>query len=143
MIWGLTTFASMTALEIAQQYYQHFNAQNWDGMLSLLSPDIRHEVNQGDPRIGIELYRKFLQHMDECYEEQLTDLVFFTEPTGKRISCEFTVNGIYKKTDGDLVPAKGQPYILPAGAFLEISEGKISRVTTYYNLPLWIKLVSA
>lgn len=133
----------MTALETVQQYYQHFNQQNWDGMLSLLSENIRHEVNQGDPRIGLELYREFLQHMDECYEERLTDLVFFTEPGGSRVACEFTVNGIYKKTDGDLIPAKGQRYVLPAGAFLEVANGKITRVTTYYNLPLWIKLVSA
>lgn len=112
-------------------------------MLSLLSGNIRHEVNQGDPRIGLELYREFLQHMDACYEEQLTDMVFFTEPKDKRVACEFTVNGIYKKTDGDLVEAHGQAYILPAGSFLEVAEGKITRVTTYYNLPLWIKLVSA
>jgi steroid delta-isomerase-like uncharacterized protein len=133
----------MTALEIVQQYYQHFNQKNWEGMLSLLSANIRHEVNQGDPRIGLELYREFLQHMDTCYEEQLTDMVFFTEPNGKRVACEFTVNGIYKKTDGDLVEAHGQAYVLPAGSFLEVAEGKITRVTTYYNLPLWIKLVSA
>ena len=111
-------------------------------MLSLLSEDVRHEVNQGEPRIGRQLYRAFLQHMDECYSEQLTDMVFFTEPTGKRIAVEFTVNGVYKKTDGDLVPASGQRYVLPAGAFLEVADGKITRVTTYYNLPLWIKLVS-
>ncbi|MDO8969819.1 MAG: nuclear transport factor 2 family protein [Saprospiraceae bacterium] len=133
----------MTALDLVQQYYQHFNAQNWAGMCALLSDHIRHEVNQGEPRIGLELYREFLQHMDECYSEQLTDMVFFTEPGGQRVACEFTVNGTYKKTDGDLVPALGQRYVLPAGAFLEVSEGKITRVTTYYNLPLWIKLVSA
>lgn len=132
----------MTALEIAQQYYQHFNAQNWEGMLSLLSENVRHEVNQGEPRIGLERYRAFLQHMDECYAEQLTDMVFFSEPTGQRVACEFIVNGIYKKTDGDLVPAHGQRYVLPAAAFLEIEMGKITRVTTYYNLSLWIKLVT-
>lgn len=133
----------MTALTTVQQYYQHFNQQNWDGMLALLSENIRHEVNQGEPRIGLDLYREFLQHMDECYEENLSDMVFFSEPDGQRVACEFTVNGLYKKTDGDLVPARGQRYVLPAGAFLEVKDGKITRVTTYYNLPLWIKLVSA
>ncbi|HAD11932.1 MAG TPA: isopropylmalate/homocitrate/citramalate synthase [Saprospirales bacterium] len=132
----------MTALDIVQQYYQAFNRQDWEGMLAHLSDNIRHEVNQGEPRIGKDLYRSFLQHMDDCYAETLTDMVFFTEPAGKRVAVEFTVNGIYKKTDGDLVPARGQQYVLPAGAFLEVHNGKITRVTTYYNLPLWIKLVS-
>jgi len=133
----------MTASDIAQQYYQCFNDQNWEGMLAFLSENIRHEVNQGEARVGKTLYREFLQHMDECYEERLDDMVFFTEPNGQRVACEFTVHGVYKKTDGDLVAARGQRYVLPAGAFLEVAEGKIVRVTTYYNLPLWIKLVSA
>ncbi len=132
----------MTSLDIVQQYYQCFNRKDWNGMLALLAADVRHEVNQGDPRIGIDRYTAFLQHMDECYDEQLSDLVFFTEPAGRRVACEFTVNGVYKKTDGDLIPARNQNYVLPAGAFLEVADGKITRVTTYYNLPLWIKLVS-
>ena len=111
-------------------------------MVALLAPDVRHEVNQGEMRIGLERYRKFLKHMDECYSEHLVDLVFFTEPSGQRIACEFTVHGVYKKTDGDLPPARNQSYVLPAGAFLEVQDGKISRVTTYYNLALWIKQVS-
>ena len=57
----------MTALQIVQQYYQCFNTQNWEGMLALLSENIRHEVNQGEPRIGLDLYRVFLKHMDDCY----------------------------------------------------------------------------
>lgn len=133
----------MTALDIAQQYYRCFNDKNWPGMLALLSDDIRHEVNQGETRIGLERYRAFLAHMDECYDERLEDMVFLTEPSGRRVACEFTVRGVYKKTDGDLLPARGQQYVLPAGAFLEVADGKITRVTTYYNLPLWIKLVSA
>ncbi len=112
-------------------------------MLHLLDPNIRHEVNQGDARIGLDKYREFLQEMDEAYEETLTDMVFMTDPSGIRIGCEFTVNGIYKKGDEGFPPAHGQSYILPVGAFLVIQDGKIQRVTTYYNLPLWIKLVSA
>ena len=53
-----------------------------------------------------------------------------------------TVNGIYKKGEEGLPAAHGQKYVLPAAAFLEFRDGKITRVTTYYNLTLWIKLVS-
>ena len=81
--------------------------------------------------------------MDECYDEELKDLVLFQATLTERIAAEFTVHGYYKKTDCDLPPANNQHYILPAGAFLEIQNGKITRITTYYNLPLWISLVSA
>ncbi|WP_234735876.1 nuclear transport factor 2 family protein [Tellurirhabdus bombi] len=132
----------MTALETVQQYYNYFNQKDWNGMLSLLHPDVRHEANQGDVRIGIEKFTEFLQHMDESYEETLTDMVLLSEPTDTRIAAEFVVNGIYKKAEEGLPPAHNQTYVLPAAALLEVKEGKISRVTTYYNLPLWIKLVS-
>ena len=44
----------------------------------------------------------------------------------------------YLNTDEDLPPAKGQTYVLPAGTFFAIRDGKIARVTTYYNLTDWI-----
>lgn len=132
----------MTSLEIVKQYYACFNNKDWAGMLALLHPDVRHEPNQGEPRIGIELFTEFMKHMDESYEETLTDMVFFDEPNNERVAVEFVVNGIYKKGEEGLPEAHNQSYILPAAAFLGVKEGKISRVTTYYNLPLWIKLVS-
>jgi steroid delta-isomerase-like uncharacterized protein len=132
----------MSTLKIVKQYYAHFNNRNWQGMLSLLDPSVRHEPNQGDVRIGIALFTDFLKLMDECYEETLTDLVFFAEKSKSRVACEFTVHGIYKKGDADSPPAHNQKYVLPAAAFLEVKNDKITRITTYYNLPLWIKLVS-
>ena len=132
----------MTSLEIVKQYYTSFNQKNWDGMLSLLHPKVRHEANQGDVRIGIDKFTEFLQKMDESYEETLTEMIFFTEPSDSRVAVEFVVNGIYKKEEEGLPKANGQTYVLPAAAFLEVKEGKISRVTTYYNLPLWIELIS-
>lgn len=111
-------------------------------MLSLVHPDVRHEPNQGEVRIGKDQFKEFMQRMEEAYEEELTDMVFFTEASGSRVAAEFMVKGVYKKAEEGLPPARGQTYKLPAAAFLEVKEGKVSRVTTYYNLPLWIQLVS-
>lgn len=133
----------MTALDIVQTYYLHFNNKNWQGMLDLLHPEIKHEANQGDTRVGKELFTEFLAHMERCYDEHLTNMVFFAEPKNERVAVEFVVNGNYISTDSDLPEAKGQKYVLPAGAFLEVKDGKIARVTTYYNLPLWMEMVTA
>jgi len=131
----------MSNLDIVKQYYGCFNQKDWAGMIALVDPDIRHEVNQGGVRIGQKLYTQFLQQMDESYEETLHDLVFMSNDNGERIAAEFVVHGIYKKGEEGMPPAHGQSYVLPAGAFLEVKNGKICRVTTYYNLPLWLKLV--
>lgn len=112
-------------------------------MLSLLSEDVKHEPNEGETRIGHELFKAFMHKMDTAYEETLTDLVFLSSAENDaRIAVEFTVNGIYKMSEEGLPAAHGQKYVLPAGAFLEVHNGKITRITTYYNLELWIKLVS-
>ena len=132
----------MTALEIVQQYYLCFNQKDWTGMLSLVENEIRHEPNQSEARIGIQQFTSFLQMMDDSYEEHLTDMIFYTEPTDTRVAVEFTVNGVYKKGEEGYPEAHGQPYVLPASAFLEVRNGKIHRISTNYNLPLWVELVS-
>ncbi len=133
----------MTALATVKAYYQYFNEKNWEGMLSLLSNDVKHEANQGDTRVGKQLFAEFLAHMEHCYDEQLSDMVFFAEPTNTRVAVEFVVNGKYINTDSDLPEANGQTYVLPAGAFIALENDKIIRISTYYNLPLWMKLVGA
>ncbi|WP_080237708.1 ketosteroid isomerase-related protein [Spirosoma rigui] len=131
----------MTTHSIATAYYDAFNRKDWPAMLALVDPNVQHDSNQGPTRMGKDIFAQFLKHMDECYDETLTDMVVMDEPTGTRVACEFVVNGTYKKTDGDLPAATGQTYTLPAGSFLTIANGLITRVTTYYNLPLWESLV--
>ena len=111
-------------------------------MLSLVSENILHEPNQSEPRLGIEKFNEFLSKMDECYEENLTDLIYYSEASGQKFACEFVVNGTYKKGEEGLPQAHGQKYILPASAFLTVENGKITRVATSYNLEKWIELVS-
>lgn len=132
----------MKAVEIVAQYYQAFNDKNWEKMLSLVDENIQHDSNQGETRMGMELFKKFVDKMDVAYDEKLTDMVIMGESTDTRVAAEFVVNGIYKEAEEGLPAAHGQKYVLPAGAFLEVKNGKITRVTTYYNLELWIQLVS-
>ena len=84
-----------------------------------------------------------MAHMDECYSERLEDIIVMTEPTGLRAAAEFTVHGTYKTTDNGLPDASGQRYVLPAGAFFEVRDGLISRVTNTYNLADWLRQVGA
>jgi len=51
------------------------------------------------------------------------------------------VHGEYLADDDGLPPARGQAYVLPAGAFFEIEEGKVARISNHYNLNDWIAQV--
>lgn len=127
---------------ILQTYYDAFNAGDTDAMLDCLTDDVAHHVNEGNIRRGKAAFAEFNAHMTRCYRETLTDLVLFENAQATRGAAEFIVNGEYLQTDEGLPEAKGQTYCLPAGAFFDLRDGKISRVTTFYNLSDWIKQVS-
>ena len=131
----------MTPAELVARYYAAFNAKDWQGMLACVSEDVRHDVNEGARRDGRQRFGEFIAHMDRCYDEQLRDIAVMVSADGTRAAAEFIVHGTYKETDAGLPPARGQKYVLPAGAFLEIRDGEITRVTTYYNLKNWLKQV--
>lgn len=131
------------AIALVRTYYEAFNRGDTAAMAELLSDDVAHDVNQGKRRKGKAAFLEFSAQMEKCYAEKLQNIVIMANEEGTRASAEFTVNGIYKQSDSGLPPAKGQHYLLPAGAFFEIRDEEIVRVTTYYNLQQWLELVKA
>ena len=120
--------------DIVKQYFEAFNAGDTEAMLACLDTDVAHHVNEGRIRVGKIKFAEFCAHMSHCYREELTDMVVFEAEGGTRAAAEYIVNGTYLATDAGLPEARGQTYRLPAGSFFDIKDGKISRVTTYYNL---------
>ena len=134
---------TQTARNTVTAYYAAFNAENPAGMLACVTDDIEHRVNEGGIRRGTAKFAEFCAHMGVSYREQLRDIEIFVNDTGTRAAAEFVVHGEYLKTDPGLPEAHGQKYILPAGSFFDLKDGKISRITTFYNLNDWIAQVSA
>lgn len=128
---------------LIRSYYDAFNRGDAAGMLELLTDDVVHDVNQGDREVGIDAFCRFLERMNRAYREQVRDLVVMTTPDGTRAAAEFVIHGEYLAADEGFPPAHGQRYVLPVGAFLAVRDGKIARVTNYYNLADWIAQVSA
>jgi steroid delta-isomerase-like uncharacterized protein len=127
---------------LIRRYYDAFNARDRDGMVACLAEDFVHDVNEGGRRKGKALFREFMVHMDRCYREELRDIAVLSNPDGSRAAAEFVVHGKYIATDEGLPPARGQTYVLPAGAFFAVKGGLIARVTTYYNLKDWMAQVA-
>ena len=127
---------------LLRRYYDAFNRGDSDGMLACLADDVVHDVNQGARRTGKEQFRAFNARMAHCYQERLENILVLSSADGARGAAEFNVIGTYNNTDEGLPPAKGQTYVLPAGAFFAIKDGKIARVTNYYNLTDWLMQVT-
>lgn len=134
--------ASDTA-QLIQTYYATFNSGDREAMLALLTEDVVHDINQGASETGRETFRTFLQRMDRSYKEEVTELVVMAHEGGSRAAAEFYILGKYLQTDEGLPPATGQTYRLRVGAFFDIRDGKVARVTNYYNLEDWLRQVGA
>lgn len=128
-------------IALIQRYYAAFNAGDMPGFLSLLTDDVVHDINQGRRETGRAAFAAFMQHMNRCYREQLTEFCIMANEEGTRASAEFIVLGEYLVTDEGLPPAQGQKYRLPAGAFFDVRDGRVARISNYYNLPDWIAQV--
>lgn len=130
------------AIELVLAYYSAFNRGDREGMLELLAGDVAHDINQGGRETGKAAFTAFLDRMDRCYREHLRDIVVMANQSGDRVAAEYVVHGEYLADDTGLPPARGQKYVLPGGAFFDIRDGRIARVTNYYNLEDWIAQVS-
>ncbi|GAA0793465.1 ketosteroid isomerase-related protein [Marinobacterium sediminicola] len=123
-------------------YYEAFNQGDMDRFLSLLSEDVIHDINQGGREVGREAFAAFMQKMNTHYREQLVDIEIMSNGDGSRAAAEFVVLGEYLQTDVGLPEAQGQQYRLPAGAFFDVKDGKVARISNYYNLEDWITQVA-
>jgi steroid delta-isomerase-like uncharacterized protein len=128
---------------LIERYYRAFNAGDSEAMLACLAEDIVHDVNQGARHTGKTAFRTFAAHMERCYAEQIESIVVMATADGTRAAAEFDVLGTYIETDDGLPPAIGQTYRLPAGAFFEVKNALIVRMTNYYNLAGWLKQITA
>ena len=128
--------------DLIDRYYAAFNARDYETMLSLLSDDVVHDINQGGREVGREAFHAFLMRMDAAYRERIEELAVLSDASGERAAAEFIVDGEYLAAEPGMPPARGQSYRLPAGAFFEITRGRIHRVTTYYNVRAWLAQVA-
>ncbi len=134
--------AAAETIALIERYYAAFNNGDSAGMLACVREDIVHDVNQGRRRTGKVAFRGFCEHMERCYAERIENMMIMASADGTRAAAEFTVLGTYVETDEALPPASGQTYRLASGAFFEVADGVITRITHYYNLADWLGQIS-
>jgi steroid delta-isomerase-like uncharacterized protein len=134
------------AERLIRAYYAAFNAGDMPGFLALLTEDVSHDVSQGGREVGRDAFGRFMAHMNRCYRERIEDVAVMVDATGTRAAAEFTVHGTYIATDPGVpagtAPARGQGYRLPAGAFFELRDGRVARISNHYNLGDWVRQVA-
>lgn len=128
---------------LIHDYYAAFNSGDREALLAMLADDVVHEINEGSAETGKHAFRSFLGRMDRCYRETVEDLMVFAGREPNRAAAEFFIRGEYLATDDGLPEATGQKYHLRVGAFFDLRDGRITRVTNHYNLQAWLEMVGA
>ncbi len=131
-----------TVHQLINAYYAAFNSGDATAMLALLTDDVTHDINQSGSETSKAAFAVFLDEMNRCYRERLSDIVVLADKSGTRAAAEYVVHGEYLQAGHGMPEAHGQKYVLPGGAFFTIRDGKIARVTNYYNLPDWLAQVA-
>lgn len=126
---------------LVEQYYQCFNQKDWPGMLAKLADGVVHDISQGARQTGKHAFQEFLQLMHRHYDEKLRDFVIMSDSSGSRVGAEFICDGVYKVTADGLPVARGQKYSIQVGAFFEVKNGLITRISNHYNLNDWVNQV--
>ncbi|MEJ1161141.1 nuclear transport factor 2 family protein [Prosthecomicrobium sp. N25] len=139
--------ARMETLELVRAYYDCFNRRDIPGTLALLTPDVIHDVSQGEREHGLDQFAVCVDRMNRCYREQVLDLVIMATDSGDNAAAEFVVEGRYMETDRhhpseiELPEARGQSYRIRGRALFEIRDERIARVTDWYDLQEWLRQV--
>jgi steroid delta-isomerase-like uncharacterized protein len=131
----------MQTADLIKLYYSSFNQGDMDKFLSLLDDNVVHDLNQGERQVGKDQFASFMERMNKSYKEHIKDVIIMTSSDDNQAAAEYIVEGTYLATDEGLPPAANQKYVLPGGAFFQIKNGKITRITNYYNLNDWLEQV--
>ena len=129
--------------KIIQAYFDAFNQSDIDALLALLHDDIIHDINEGERQIGKQAFRTFYAEAMGNFDETRSDIAIMVAESGGRAAAEFTRRGRYMNTGAGLPEANGQKYSLQGGAFFEVDDGLITRVTGYFNKADFIGQLSA
>lgn len=137
-----STAMSTTTQSLLEQYYEAINSQDLETFLSLLADDVTHDISQGERQMGKSAFARYMQRKMGLYREHVFNIEIMTNEDGSRAASEYTVLGVYLNTEEGMPAACGQTYRLPGGAFFEIEDGQISRVSNHYNLRNWLMQVA-
>lgn len=130
------------SVELIQKYYNHFNNHEFDQMAACLDENVVHELNEGEAQRGLSKFKDFMKVMDIHYSEQVKELCVLESKDKTRFAAEFFIDGAYTKTQAPLPQASNQKYYIRVGAFFEVKNNKITRITNHYNLQNWINVVN-
>lgn len=131
---GRTTPA-LRALGLVQRYFEALNSQHFDDLETIVSPDIVHDVDSLDRRLGREDFLAYLEARASQYREHAFDIELMVNDDGTRVAAEYTLLGFPLAEHPQEAIAASQTYRISGGLFFQIEDGRITRVSQHAPPP--------
>lgn len=129
-------------IKLIKTYFDALNRKDMDRYFSIMDANVIHDINQGESEQGLEKFKIFMEKSNASFDEKLNNIVIMVSDDGKYGAATWMDHGVYVKDyPGFEVKAKKQNYTLSGGHFFEIRNGKLYRVTTYYNATDFMKQI--
>lgn len=130
------------SIKVVKSYYEAFNCKDIDGILRICHDDVVNDLNQGESQAGKEKLKNFLETAWQHFEEQVFNVDLMANNDQSNVASEYLVKGTYYKTKQGLFPANDQYYEILCSSLFKIKNGKIARITRYYNVKKWLDIVN-
>lgn len=127
---------------VAEAYYMAYNKADVEGQTKLMTDDMIYHSNSDKIRVGKDAYHKYTVGLFKEIDEKCIDIKYFVDEAQGVVTAQSRVEGKYVTSSEGLPKAKGQKYNIPVVEVFEIKDGKIKKLTTYYNEDLWKTQIS-
>lgn len=123
-------------------YYEAYNKQDIEGQIALMSPSFEHFTNAGKTESGVDAYRKYTKEVYSDVKEEVYQMHVLVGQNPSQIAVQSRAKGEYLKIDKNNPKAQPKKYDIPLAEFFEITSGKITKLSSYYNELEWKNQVS-
>jgi len=123
----------VTSLSIVAQFIENYNEKQWRNLFNVLDKHVILEQNEIAVIQGIQAFDSFICKMTHAFDERLFDIHYYYSTTcASKLSTQYQVEGYYKNGNFKR-PANNQHYSITRYSFFEISNGKITKISTFFN----------
>ena len=132
----------MSPEQVVRDFYAAYARRDIDEMMSHVSDGIVEDLSGVGLVTGAQQEREFLAGVIASFPDLVTELTGVLA-CGDVVAVEWRRAGTISGAPWTGLPASGKPFALRGGAFLEVSENKITRITGYYDTAEFARHIGA
>lgn len=117
------------------RYFQALNTLDLETLSEIVSPELIHDLDSVERRLGREAFLAYLAARAREYREHVFDIQVMVNAEGTRAAAEFTLLGFPLAEGPEEEIGDPQTYRISGGLFFQLDQGCILRVSQHAPPP--------